>query len=395
MNYLRKLHLLLVDPSTDVAEALRRSLQGAPWEIHTVGSVDAARSFMVAQPVEAIVANVTLDGQLDYLQELATTHPETGRIALAESLDTHLAAEAINRGEVFRFFTKPWSDDNVRATLHQIRERLELRREVARLLEVTQQQNEALRAWNEQLEERVAERTRALLEAETKVAQHERLAAIGQLAGGVAHEINNPLGAITVFARTAARDLPPNHPAAGDLREIQKAANQAKKIVQSLLTFSRRTRPEERVAIDLAALLKQSQPLLQAVCKTSVDYEAGELPQVLGNASRLQQVILNLVSNADQAVGAQGRVHVKLFRENNDAILEVTDNGPGIDARHLPHIFEPFYTTKPNGSGTGLGLAIAYGIVREHGGDIAVENLTPHGTRFRVRFPAASQQKVA
>lgn len=390
-----KLHLVLVDEQPETSAALAATLAGEPWTIHPAATVAEAQALLAVHAIDAVVADVCLPGALDFLHALAASHPDTSRIALAAAADNALLAAAVNQGEVVRIFTKPWNDETVRAALAQVREGVELRDEVARLLEVTQQQNEALRSWTEQLEKRVAERSRALLEAETKVAQHERLAAIGQLAGGVAHEINNPLGAIVVFARTAARDLPPQHPAATDLREIQKAARQAQKIVQSLLTFSRRSAPEERTLIDLAALIKQSQPLLQAVTKTPVHYQIGTAPFVRGNASRLQQVLVNLVSNADQAAGGSGSVHVALDCVDGRARLEVTDEGPGIAADALPHIFEPFFTTKPQGAGTGLGLAIAYGIVREHDGEITAENRAPHGSRFCVRLPAAEQMQVA
>lgn len=260
----------------------------------------------------------------------------------------------------------------------------------ARLPSFPQRQaEEALRSWAASLEQRLAERTQALRVSEAQLVQSEKLAAIGQLAGGIAHEINNPLASILVFARTAARDLPPDHPSRRDLLEIETAARRCKAIVESLLTFSRRSPNEERHLVDLAALVRQCLPLLQAACKATIRVETEPTPTVMANANRLQQVVINLATNADHAAGQHGTIAIRVRGEFDRAVLEVEDDGPGIAPEHLPHIFEPFFTTKPVGQGTGLGLAIVYGIVRDHAGEIAVENLQPQGVRFTVKLPAA------
>ncbi len=390
----RPRRLILVDDDHDVQAVLRKVLKPTAWELSVLTECSEARRCVREESFDVIIANLRFHGDcaIGLLQDAARLHPDSTRIALAGPNDIALAEQAINRGEVFRFFLKPWRREDVRAMVEQVRERLDLRDEVARLLELTRNQNEQLRAWNEKLEARVAERTQALRTSQAQLAQSEKMAAIGQLAGGVAHEINNPLASILVFARTAARDLSPEHPARHDLEEIEHAARRGKKIVESLLMFSRRSRPEERTSIDLPTLIKSSEPLFKAASRSRVIVDTEDVPPITGNAHRLQQVLLNLVGNADQAMDGRGTVTVKVRPEGDWVLLQVSDEGPGISEGARAHIFEPFYTTKPQGKGTGLGLAIVYGIVREHQGEIAVENQVPSGACFQVRFPARLQE---
>lgn len=254
--------------------------------------------------------------------------------------------------------------------------------------QILQHEIEHLRRRNAELEARVQEHSQALYDSRVQLAQNEKMAALGQLAGGVAHEINNPLASILVFARTAARDLPADHPARKDMKEIEQAVDRCKKTVSSLLTFSRRSRPDKRLPIDLSTLVQQSLPLIEAAtrCRVTLDL-AAEVPTIEANAHRVQQVLLNLACNADQAMKGAGTATIRVYPSGGQVILEVQDEGPGIASESMPHVFEPFFTTKPQGQGTGLGLAIVYGIVREHAGEILVENLVSGGACFQARFP--------
>jgi signal transduction histidine kinase len=413
--------ILLVDSDPAVLHAFQQALRTDPWEVRTATITEAARRIERKRDFDLIVVSLcstkatktVKDAQMLgsisppappperrsgenagilLLQRAALLFPNCPRIALADESDKALAKQAINQGEVIRFFLKPLREGEVRVVCQQVRERFEMDAELIRLHHVTQWQNEALRQWADTLEQKVAERTEALRQSEARHAQNEKLAALGQLAGGVAHEINNPLASILVFSRTAQRDLATDHPACEDLLEIERAAHRCKEIVDSLLTFSRRSRPEERTPIDLISLVRQSAPLLRTAAQAAIQYEVGdELPVLHGNAHRLQQAMLNLVTNADQAMGGQGVITVRVYAEDESIVLEVRDQGPGIAHKNLVHVFEPFFTTKPQGQGTGLGLSIVYGIAREHGGEVAAENLETGGTCFRMRIPAAGQ----
>jgi two-component system NtrC family sensor kinase len=241
----------------------------------------------------------------------------------------------------------------------------------------------AVVAWKDVTEER--EVTRRLVQA-------EKMAAVGQLAGGVAHEINNPLGGILAFAQLMSQDERTD----GDresLRLIQDAAMRAKRIVESLLRFSRQPRQDERGEVDLARVVEDALFLMQPQLRDGrVELVRELLPaRVLGNANQLQQVVVNLLVNALQAIGHHGRITVATAAAERPGrmMLSVADDGPGVPPELAGRVFEPFFTTKPEGQGTGLGLSICYRIVEEHGGTIHHRPAPGRGAEFVVELPAA------
>jgi two-component system NtrC family sensor kinase len=239
----------------------------------------------------------------------------------------------------------------------------------------------AVVVWKDVTEER--EVTRRLLQA-------EKMAAVGQLAGGVAHEINNPLGGILAFAQLMSQD-DRSESDKESLRLIQDAAIRAKKIVESLLRFSRRPRHDERGEVDLARLAEDALFLMQAQMKEGrVEIVRRLEPVVVAvNGNQIQQILVNLLVNAMQAIGNEGRITVSSgMAQPGVAQLCVSDNGPGVPASIVGRIFEPFFTTKPEGQGTGLGLSICYRIAEEHGGSIRYEPVQGGGASFIVELPA-------
>jgi len=237
---------------------------------------------------------------------------------------------------------------------------------------------------------------------QAKLVHTEKMAAVGQLVSGVAHEVNNPLTAILGFTDLLMEnpDLPES--ARRDLRIILQEAQRTKQIVQNLLSFARQM-PPQRHSVQLNAILRRTLQL-RAYDFHSHGVEVIErldesLPEVVGDSHQLQQVFLNLVNNAYDAVRETGRhARIEIVSARNGSWIEVSlrDNGTGIG--EADRIFDPFYTTKEVGKGTGLGLSICYGIVREHGGEIVCHNnLESQGATFVVRLPveAASLGAVA
>ncbi len=218
----------------------------------------------------------------------------------------------------------------------------------------------------------------------------EKMSAVGQLAGGVAHEINNPLGGILAFAQLMSRDPGRTEEDQENLRLITDAAVRAKKIVESLLRFSRRPREEEKGVVELSQVVDDALFLLQSQLKDGriEVVRRYEPAAALANANQVQQIVVNLVVNAVQAMGGEGRITVATGPAGAGKVrLAVADTGPGIKPEVARRIFEPFFTTKPEGQGTGLGLSICYQIAEEHGGAIRLEQPPEQGACFVLELP--------
>ncbi len=231
---------------------------------------------------------------------------------------------------------------------------------------------------------------------QAKLLHAEKMAAVGQLVSGVAHEVNNPLTAILGFADLLIENPEVPESARKDLRVILEQAQRTKQIVQNLLSFARQMPPQRR-PVQLNTLLGRTVQLraydLQSRGAAVVEQFDPELPEAIGDAHQLQQVFLNILNNAYDAVRDTGRpARIEIKTSNRGSFVEVSfrDNGYGISFPE--RIFDPFFTTKEIGKGTGLGLSICYGIVREHGGEILCHNNTDgQGATFIVRLPSVSE----
>jgi two-component system NtrC family sensor kinase len=219
----------------------------------------------------------------------------------------------------------------------------------------------------------------------------EKMSAVGQLAGGVAHEINNPLGGILAFAQLMSRDSNRAPEDQENLRLITDAAVRAKNIVESLLHFSRRP-SEEKGPVDLVRVVEDALFLLQSQLKSGrIEVVKEYQPAVAtANANQVQQIVVNLLVNAVQAMNGEGRIVIGTGAAGAGRVrLRVADSGPGMKPEVARRVFEPFFTTKPEGQGTGLGLSICYQIAEEHGGSIRLEQEPEHGACFVLELPVA------
>jgi PAS domain S-box-containing protein len=235
---------------------------------------------------------------------------------------------------------------------------------------------------------------------ETRMLQSEKLSAVGQLAAGVAHEINNPLGIILGFSQSLTRRIEAGNVFEAPLKSIEREAIRCKTLVQDLLTFSRVT-ISDREPMDMNSAIEGALSLVKARAKIKqVDIRqelSPSIPKVFGNRGKIQQVIINLCNNAIDAMGNGGILTIETCSMEGFPLswvcLKVTDNGSGIPHNLISRIFDPFFTTKPVGQGTGLGLSLVHEIVKSHSGLLDVISEPGH-TVFTVKFPIKSPAEM-
>lgn len=256
---------------------------------------------------------------------------------------------------------------------------------------------ESVENWTRALEEEVQKKTSEIVRAHDQLINAEKLASLGRMAAGVAHELNSPLTGIVTFAHLMRKRVPPeNKQDVEDLDVIIEQAERCSKIIKSLLGFSRKT-TAEKALVSVNALLNDTVAMVRNQAKFhNIKFAlnlGSALPAVAADPNQMQQVFLNLFINAADAMNERGEIAVATRLTDDSSTdkkyveIEFTDTGPGIPENHLGKIFEPFFTTKPIGKGTGLGLAVSYGIIKKHGGNIFVRSEHGKGASFFVKLP--------
>ena len=351
--------VLFVDDEPAILNAVKRLFRREPYEIETASDgasgLEVFRRFRPA----VVVSDHRMPGMtgVEFLARARAIDPEPVRIVLTGCTDLPAAESAINEGEVWRFITKPWNDEDLRATVAGAAERF-----------------------------RLVFENRILL---------DKLASIGLLAGGVAHELNNPIGGILAYAEMLRKDFQGQPETVRDLKLIEDAAVRAKRIIADLLDFARTARASARARVSLEDLAEKAITLVRFQITKDVEIRREFAPGVASvfvDANRIEQVLLNLLSNAVHAVSSgarRGGSIVVRTREAGDRVsIDVGDDGPGIASHQLLHIFDPFFTTKAPGEGTGLGLTVSQGIVRDHGGTLTTASEPGCGATFTMTLPA-------
>jgi signal transduction histidine kinase/ActR/RegA family two-component response regulator len=322
-----------------------------------------------------------------------------------QSLETfeNLAALVAPRFREPENFGAPWKSF-VGALGVPVHDELEMTRPTRRILErfarpVLDREGRAV-GWLELYYDVTGER-----QIQSKLLQTEKMAAVGQLVSGIAHELNNPLTAIMGYGQLLlGQGLAPEQ--YSEASKVFQQAERARRIVKNLLYFARENEPE-RTRVDLNEIVERTLALRSYELRVEnilVECDlASDLPETMADPYQLQQVVLNLLMNAEQALlleRGQGKVKIKTRTADGHRIaMEISDDGPGVPREIASRIFDPFFTTKPSGVGTGLGLSIVYGIVRQHGGEVTFENQNGGGARFVVELPVleipANQRRSA
>ncbi|MDH5327923.1 MAG: ATP-binding protein [Gammaproteobacteria bacterium] len=245
-------------------------------------------------------------------------------------------------------------------------------------------------------------REEKLEQAKNALIQSEKMSAFGQLSAGIAHEVKNPLTGILGYAQLAKRKLDENSPLMKNLEVIERETKRCKAIIENLMKFARSDASERRpVLMDLNNAIQHAVEIVDHQLNlngVSIQLKLqSQLPQILGDTNQLEQVVMNLLINAQHAMeGAAGTVTISSrMTEQNTVEILVTDNGPGMSAEVQAKIFEPFFTTKKSGEGTGLGLSVSYGIIQDHSGKIRVQSVLNQGTVFVITLPIPSSSDIS
>lgn len=252
--------------------------------------------------------------------------------------------------------------------------------------------NKKLVEWGKTLEKKVAERTKELTEMQAHLVQSEKLASLGKLAAGIAHEINNPLGGILIYSHLLLEDTDETNPRYDNLKKIVKETTRCKDIVKGLLQFARPKDPE-MILTDINELLENSLSMMERqVLFQNINLKKNyspDLPRIVADSAQLQQVFINIIINAAEAMDGDGTLSIRTFlgEDGKSIQIEFTDTGHGIKEEDKKRLFEPFFSTKEVGKGTGLGLAISYSIIQKHEGEIKVSSQEGKGSTFTVIIP--------
>jgi two-component system NtrC family sensor kinase len=259
-----------------------------------------------------------------------------------------------------------------------------------------------LREWGHTLEQKVEKRTQELRIAEAETARTEKLASVGLLAAGIAHELNNPLTGVLTFTTLLRKKMPAGTPDAEDLDLVIRETKRCATIIRRLLDFAREKKPEKKFA-DINQVIEDTARIVERPAsfrdiEIALDLDP-QLPQVWVDADLIKQVIMNMLVNAQHAIEHEGSITVRSRRFPQPrspepgmepvAMVEISiiDTGCGIPENNLKRIFDPFFTSKEVGKGTGLGLSVSHGIVKAHGGAIEVESTVGKGSTFRIYLP--------
>jgi len=430
--------VLVIDDEPAVARLLGTFLDRAGFSALSAASAEEAEGLLEREEFDVIVADILLPGRsgLDFLKLVREMELETPVVLITGEPTLEAAIHAVQAG-AYDFLVKPIQWGHLVQTVARGVEKNKWLREKRRLLEENRAYQRELEAQNVSLEAAVAERTRELSDyieqlhrLQGLLVNSEKLASLGQLTAGIAHEINNPLafvksnlGRMREYAHLVLEFLQPlpaalaklEHspdPAAAAMAasflararevdvdyilqdcaviqgETEQGVDRVVGIIRDLRQFSH-PHPDEERQCDLNEILESALNLTrpELIARAQVIREYGRLPRIWASPRQLGQVFINLILNAGQALNGQGRIRVRTFQEGDRVAAEIQDNGPGIPPEILPKIFDPFFTTKEVGQGTGLGLSISYGIIQQHHGTIEAKSEPGQGATFTVSLP--------
>ena len=366
--------ILVIDDESGIRDLLSQELKIAGHEVAVAANGTQALDQVRAGPFQLALCDINMPdmGGLEVLEAIRQLQPEMEVLMMTGYGTVEAAVSAMKKG-AYDFIQKPFDLGELLALVDKCLEKRGLRTLIQELRDAKKK----------------------LEETQSQLIQSEKLASIGQLAAGVAHELNNPMSGIMGFTQLLLEDKTLSEQHRKDLGTIYTQSQRCRTIIQNLLQFSRRQDPK-KADIDPGVVLQQTIDLVKYEFSSSgvtlVTHISEGLAHVFGDPQQLQQVFLNLLVNARQALNGspKNQISVKASSEPGWVVIRIADNGPGIPREIIGKIFDPFFTTKPVGQGTGLGLSICHGIIQQHQGSIEVQSEVDVGTTFIVRLPAMS-----
>ncbi|MBI5408545.1 MAG: PAS-domain containing protein [Nitrospirae bacterium] len=381
-------------------EELRAVIEAAPDGILVVNNpgkvIHSNKRFAEMWRIPGELIRTKSDERLlnHVLEQLEAPQAFLSRVqSLYESSKTDIDVLYFKDGRVFERYSNPLMlEDKVEGRVWIFRDVTERKKAEASLRKA----KEEIEAWNKELENRVEEKTRELKESQSRLIQSEKLSAMGQLAAGLAHELNSPLaGLIPLISKFREREKEGSE-AYNELGLMLRACEHMARIVREFGSFSRKGK-DEFTELKINEIIENTlsfsaAQLIQNGIHLVREY-ADALPVIKGSKTELQQVVLNMITNARDAMPEGGKLIIRTCgcQDGRMVAMEFIDDGVGIEKKALERLYEPFFTTKKPGEGIGLGLSVSYGIVKRHKGEISVESKTGKGTKFTVLLPAAKQ----
>ena len=389
-------NLLIIEDEQRLRNNLKLLLASEGYTVATAADGQEGMELLKQESFDIVITDIMM-GDVNGFQimEYITAHtPATLVIVITGYASTESAVEALRQG-AYDYITKPFEIEMIQISIARALEKVQLKREISRYME--------------ELEQRVVDRTVELQETNKKLhaslselkstqeqlIQTEKLSALGELISGFAHELNNPLTSILGYSEIAAMSSACPDDIRSMLDMTCQEAKRCHQIVNNLLSFARKRKPEKQF-LDLNEVCRKTLQLLSYQFQvhnvtTIVQFDA-TMPRTMADELQLQQVLVNIMSNAYQAMATHqngGELTVITSHENAVITISIADTGPGIDSEHIQRIFDPFFTTKP--SGTGLGMSLSYGLMKAHGGDLTATSSPGAGATFTLTLPIVSQ----
>ena len=379
--------VLLVDDEPENIHVFRNILK-KDYNVHTATSGAEGLEILKSNPVDLIITDQRMPGMtgIEFLEHVIKDYPQCVRMVLTGYADVDAIIDAINKVKVYMFLMKPVEPQYLKMTIQRALEARKLEKANEELLD-------NLKVKNKELEQSL----KLLKETQNQLVRSEKLAVIGQLAGGIVHEIKNQLG-IILFAEMLEMQFTGNEEISKFVKHIKAAVRRIESITEEIRRFSKKSPPSyTKKKVDLSAVLEEAISICmydKQVKRKKIEKHYIQKPHVECNGDKIIQVFINLLRNAAQAVDRNGQIDITLNSTDQDAIIAVKDNGCGMPEETLNSIWEPFFTTKGE-DGTGLGLDICKQIINGHGGNIACESKEGEGSTFTVTLPLLEAVEVS